>query len=865
MHRTRFMSWLFLVLASGFFLVRDFRFALEAPLANFSWRGEIPSRLARLYSLERYVSAGKLRSLAEEAARRGDSKFVAFAALNLSVKEAKADAMRLADKAVQADPGLTWIYYPVATRLAAEEGWDHLSLDARTFIQARTAKLQAFDPDNAVPHLLRAELIQASRSKSWPYSKKSPIEPEYLDALAKETEWGMEMEAAFASPRYDDYTVRQFDLCRRVMRERRWDHPAVMATVWANMPAPKMFRIRDYMNLLVQKFGAEAEAAGHWDQAFNYYWQAAQFVNRLPLKWRWFIERLVAQKDQLSPYGRPAAAFRKAGKEQEAKVLEYLDKQSVEELSRTKSPLAWSSNYTWSVLLVRLSAMLVAVFLPITLISVVYVNAKLWVRKEKKGRLYQVLTRVENYLPVLLFLSCLALYLSFVPFGLNYAFYMSTDEKFSRIPEEFLVYTYPNWSFYSSSYSSSSRALDLPNPFQDYLPYALSGIVLLAAAVAFPRLRRARIEAASAEDRLSIRYRQVNTAISLFIALTGAAVVAGRSPPDYRPFILEENAAFFVFVAFVALLFWDTLQASSSYARRSRTPERSPRGTRAIEIGAYLLLLVMAAIAGLMGGWLGDFFGKVLSRVRPPEWDELGAALALTPFVLAGAVAAARMRFRRVTLALFLLTPLAVMSWKAFDEFSSHLKSSRASEHLKRLKKGEELYNRRDWVDAIREYREAVRLNPDSSDAHISLGAALHRNGDWDGAFREYRKAVGAGQDDAAAHNNFGIALGYKGDLDGAIREYRKTVGKMDDALAHIYFGGDLRRKGDRDGEIQEYREAIRLEPDSGAAHNNLGRAHERKGDRRAALDEYRKASELDPKSPDFRANYERLRKQLKK
>jgi hypothetical protein len=107
MRRTRFMSWFFLVLSLSFFLVRDFRFALEAPLANLWWARlntfpRIPSpRLAKLYTLERYVSTAKLRALAEKAAERGDSRFVAFAALTLPQREASADITRLADRAVE--------------------------------------------------------------------------------------------------------------------------------------------------------------------------------------------------------------------------------------------------------------------------------------------------------------------------------------------------------------------------------------------------------------------------------------------------------------------------------------------------------------------------------------------------------------------------------------------------------------------------------------------------------------------------------------------------------------------------------------------------------------------------------------------
>jgi len=88
---------------------------------------------------------------------------------------------------------------------------------------------------------------------------------------------------------------------------------------------------------------------------------------------------------------------------------------------------------------------------------------------------------------------------------------------------------------------------------------------------------------------------------------------------------------------------------------------------------------------------------------------------------------------------------------------------------------------------------------------------------------------------------------------------------KPGDAKAYLDRGTRLYGKGDFDGAIAELRESIRLKPDLAEAHNHLGAALEAKGDRQAALEEYRKAFELDPKNDVFRADYERLSKELKK
>ena len=95
------------------------------------------------------------------------------------------------------------------------------------------------------------------------------------------------------------------------------------------------------------------------------------------------------------------------------------------------------------------------VFFILTLFCVVYVNAKRWIRPEQKGRLYQAVTIAENYAPILLFVSCLALYVTFSPYGQNFAHYMSGEELvygFRDLPIDSL----PIWSGMRQLLSNSS-------------------------------------------------------------------------------------------------------------------------------------------------------------------------------------------------------------------------------------------------------------------------------------------------------------------------------------------------------------------------------------------------------------------------
>jgi hypothetical protein len=144
-----------------------------------------------------------------------------------------------------------------------------------------------------------------------------------------------------------------------------------------------------------------------------------------------------------------------------------------------KDPLAQSSNYNWGALTVHFFAALTSVFGIITLLIVLYVNAKRWVRPEKKGQLYQMLTGAENYVPIMLFLSCLGLYVSYYPYAQNFHHYMSATGEIHDF-EPLFFNVLPN--FFGPP---GKVGLPVEDPFLPYIWYALAGLGLV---VLVPRL-----------------------------------------------------------------------------------------------------------------------------------------------------------------------------------------------------------------------------------------------------------------------------------------------------------------------------------------------------------------------------------------
>lgn len=77
--------------------------------------------------------------------------------------------------------------------------------------------------------------------------------------------------------------------------------------------------------------------------------------------------------------------------------------------------------------------------------------------------------------------------------------------------------------------------------------------------------------------------------------------------------------------------------------------------------------------------------------------------------------------------------------------------------------RGTELHSQGNLGEALEQYREAVRLNPQFADAFVSMGLALKDQGKLDEAIQQYRRAVRIQPNIVRAHNNLAVALYLQG------------------------------------------------------------------------------------------------------
>lgn len=136
------------------------------------------------------------------------------------------------------------------------------------------------------------------------------------------------------------------------------------------------------------------------------------------------------------------------------------------------------------------------------------------------------------------------------------------------------------------------------------------------------------------------------------------------------------------------------------------------------------------------------------------------------------------------------------------------------------------------------------------SDEHNSRGIELADRGWLDEAIKEFKKAIELDPNSAHAHDNLATVYAEKKQFREALEEYLTAIKlEPDSATAHYNLAVFLSTHGNEFA-VAQYQEAIGLEPDYPDAHLNLGLAHADDGRFDEAMKELRIAIELDPQDP---------------
>ena len=450
MRRTRFMSLFFAVLALAFLAVPAFREAFDLPMTAVLLRGALEGSNARFGE----IPQSKLDAWARQGEANRDAKTLAFVAMRTGNG---AEAFRLADQATAIDPSLNWAYLSLA--------WVNRSgPEAQKVAQ----KLQALDPKNALGYLQEAEYIRA---------KAKQVNWLAMDERAAQTEWRAAMEKAFQAPYYRAYSAERFELERRFLMEHNEATPLRMLQSVASYPIVNMLNIRQYGELLTRKVGKDAEESNKPEEAMAQYWRVAHFGERMQLGAGSFIEQLIGIALQQLGYKALVPVMEKHGQSDAAATLTAIMQEQqirLEQIRGRNDIFSASTNYTWTAFLIFALESMVIIFAFITIVSFAYVNAKRWIRPDRKGRIFALITVAENYVPILLFLSCAGLYLAYYPYAANFTYYMTATGGM-RDYEAFFRNTMPLPDILVG------KQLPFGNPFVPYVWYALAGLAVVLA------------------------------------------------------------------------------------------------------------------------------------------------------------------------------------------------------------------------------------------------------------------------------------------------------------------------------------------------------------------------------------------------
>jgi TolB-like protein/DNA-binding winged helix-turn-helix (wHTH) protein/Tfp pilus assembly protein PilF len=151
--------------------------------------------------------------------------------------------------------------------------------------------------------------------------------------------------------------------------------------------------------------------------------------------------------------------------------------------------------------------------------------------------------------------------------------------------------------------------------------------------------------------------------------------------------------------------------------------------------------------------------------------------------------------------------------------------------------------------------RKALEINPESAEAHASLGLAMTHSWDWTGAEAEFRRALQLDPQYANAHHWYGDYLSIRGRHGEALAEAKHAL-ELDPLNLMISTWVGLRYYMARDYShaIDQNRNSVELDPNFAAAHLQLGEDYLGAGLHSEAVNELKKAANLSGDSPLYTA-----------
>lgn len=151
-------------------------------------------------------------------------------------------------------------------------------------------------------------------------------------------------------------------------------------------------------------------------------------------------------------------------------------------------------------------------------------------------------------------------------------------------------------------------------------------------------------------------------------------------------------------------------------------------------------------------------------------------------------------------------------------------------------------------AEGMAQLEECLKLRPDSLEAHTRLANAYMRQRKVAQALPHYTAAVELDPNNAVVRTNYGVALLHIGQAERATEQFAEAL-RIDpnDATAHASLGTYSLERGRVQTAIEHFQQAIRSDPKWVEVRFRLGQALERAGRLKEAAAEYSEVLRLDP------------------
>jgi len=166
--------------------------------------------------------------------------------------------------------------------------------------------------------------------------------------------------------------------------------------------------------------------------------------------------------------------------------------------------------------------------------------------------------------------------------------------------------------------------------------------------------------------------------------------------------------------------------------------------------------------------------------------------------------------------------------------------------------KGETYFSQSNWAEAINNYSEAIKVNPNYVDAYVARGASKANSGQYQDAITDYKKAEELGYAKSILYSNLGISYYGLKKADSALLYLEKAL-ILDPSNGNAYrFRGDIKYDdNDNKGAAEDYTKAIDYNPNS-SNYFTRGLAYYYLKDYKKAVQDMDKAIELNPNSGQY-------------